>query len=58
MKCPKCNKDFDINNAEISANILDPDVEEKELDIQVNCPHCQDLAFFGFMDVDDLAPDQ
>ncbi len=51
MECPKCNKEFELSEADISTETLD-----KEIDIHIVCPHCNESAFYYFLTKDDLTP--
>ncbi len=54
MECPKCNADFEINDAVFSARIADHD--ENEIDLQFYCYSCDELAFYSFINLSELEP--
>ena len=53
LKCNKCQHLFLLEDAEISFEVIDFRGSNK-IDISVNCPDCEEMAFFALVDQNDL----
>ena len=52
MECPHCKNDFEIEDAEITTEIAN--TGQQSIDLQVECPECEELAYYTFVNVADL----